>query len=125
MFLSLNSEQVTLILLGICMLPIAAVIVFAFIKVVKFAKKKPSFNEDELNEELILQREVFYKAYGGEENVLEVNCEMSRITVTVSNIEDVDTEKLKELGATGVLLVGNQVKCGFGDRAHNIYNIMK
>lgn len=124
MFLALTNEQITLILLAVCMLPIAAVIVFAFIKLFKFVKKKPLLS-DELDEQLLEQKDVFYNAYGGYENVVEVNCEMSRLTVTVNDIQKVDGDKLKELGATGVLLVGNQVKCGFGDRAKNIYNIMK
>lgn len=123
MFL-LSTEQVTLILLGVCLLPIAAVIVFALIKVIKFAKKKQSFIEDE-SENTIEQKAVFYEAYGGESNVKDIVNEMSRITVTVEDIDLVNTEKLKELGATGILLVGNQVKCGYGDRAKNIYNIMK
>lgn len=123
MFL-LSTEQVTLILLGVCLLPIAAVIVFALIKTIKFAKKKQSFIEEE-SENTIEQKAVFYEAYGGESNVKEIVNEMSRITVTVEDIDLVNTEKLKELGATGILLVGNQVKCGFGDRAKNIYNIMK
>lgn len=123
MFL-LSTEQVTLILLGVCLLPIAAVIIFALIKTIKFAKKKQSFIEEE-SENTIEQKAVFYEAYGGESNVKEIVNEMSRITVTVEDIDLVNTEKLKELGATGILLVGNQVKCGFGDRAKNIYNIMK
>ena len=123
MFL-LSTEQVTLILLGVCLLPIAAVIVFALIKTIKFAKKKQSFIEEE-SENTIEQKAVFFEAYGGESNVKEIVNEMSRITVTVEDIDLVNTEKLKELGATGILLVGNQVKCGFGDRAKNIYNIMK
>lgn len=123
MFL-LSTEQVTLILLGVCLLPIAAVIIFALIKTIKFAKKKQSFIEEE-SENTIEQKAVFYEAYGGESNVKEIVNEMSRITVTVEDIDLVNTDKLKELGATGILLVGNQVKCGFGDRAKNIYNIMK
>ena len=123
MFL-LSTEQVTLILLGVCLLPIAAVIIFALIKTIKFAKKKQSFIEEE-SENTIEQKAVFYEAYGGESNVKEIVNEMSRIIVTVEDIDLVNTDKLKELGATGILLVGNQVKCGFGDRAKNIYNIMK
>lgn len=123
MFL-LSTEQVTLILLGVCLLPIAAVIILALIKTIKFAKKKQSFIEEE-SENTIEQKAVFFEAYGGESNVKEIVNEMSRITVTVEDIDLVNTEKLKELGATGILLVGNQVKCGFGDRAKNIYNIMK
>lgn len=50
---------------------------------------------------------------------------MNRIIVNVKDIELVDAEKIKELGATGVLLAGNTVKCGFGDKAKYVYELMK
>ena len=49
---------------------------------------------------------------------------MSRVSVAVKDLEKVKTEELKEMGATGVLLVGNVVKCSFGDRAPYIYKLL-
>jgi phosphotransferase system IIB component len=51
--------------------------------------------------------------------------QMSRISVTVNDLEKVEVEKLKEMGASGILLVDNIVKCSFGDRASYIYNLLK
>ena len=50
---------------------------------------------------------------------------MSRVTVTVKDIELVKPEVIKENGSTGVLLVGNQVKCSFGEKAEEISKLLK
>ena len=50
---------------------------------------------------------------------------MSRLTVTVKDIELVKPEAIKENGATGVLLVGNQVKCSFGEKAEEVSKLLK
>ena len=123
MFLAISTETLALILLGICVLPIGALIIFTVVKTIINAKK--SFSKKENNEVSLEQRLVFQEAYGGENNIKNVNIEMNRVIVDVEDIELVNGEKLQELGATGVLLVGNTVKCGFGDRAKNIYNIIK
>ena len=34
-------------------------------------------------------------------------------------------EKLKELGAQNVLLIGDEVRSSFGDRAEYVYNLLK
>ena len=41
------------------------------------------------------------------------------------DIEKVDGERLKELGATGVLLVGDLVKASFSDRAKYVHKLME
>ena len=83
-------------------------------------------NEKLLSEEKDLeQRKIFFDAYGGEENVNSVSLEMNRITVSVKDIEKVDGERLKELGATGVLLVGDLVKASFSDRAKYVHKLME
>ena len=65
------------------------------------------------------------KYLGGLDNIKEVSFLNSRLYVVLNDYDLLKYEKLQELGATGVLLVGNTVKCGFGDRAKNIYNIIK
>jgi glucose-like phosphotransferase system IIB component len=86
---------------------------------VKLARKYPNakVKYEEVNPEYL---EAF-----GENNIVDVNMEMSRITVTVKDVDKVNAEKLKELGASGVLLVGNQVKCSFKENIENIYNTLK
>lgn len=126
-FLTISNETLALILLAICVLPIVALIVMALVKlIVNYKKANDKYKENiaglEKDEN---QREIFYESFGGEDNVTSVNNEMNRIIVNVKDIELVDAEKIKELGATGVLLAGNTVKCGFGDKAKYVYELMK
>lgn len=122
MFLKIDNQTITLILLAVCIIPIAVLALFAIFKTIKNQKKKNKVSCDEVDLE---QQEIFYNAYGGNENVLEVNLEMNRVTVKVVDIEKVDGEKLKELGATGVLLVGDLVKASYSDRAKYVYKLME
>lgn len=122
MFLKIDNQTITLILLAVCIIPIAVLALFAIFKTIKNQKKKNKSISDEVDLE---QQEIFYNAYGGSENILEVNLEMNRVTVKVVDIEKVDGEKLKELGATGVLLVGDLVKASYSDRAKYVYKLME
>ncbi len=61
----------------------------------------------------------------GVDNIIDVSVDMSRVTVEVKDIDLVDTKGLQEYGASGILLVGNKVKCSFKDDADNIANILK
>lgn len=118
----MNQETVALILLAICIVPIIVLCVWAVIRAFRNSKKKKNSIEETLD---VDQKEIFFEAYGSSDNVLEVTQEMSRITVKVVDIEKVDGEKLKELGATGVLFVGDLVKASYGDRAKYIYKLME
>lgn len=123
-FTTISNEALSLILLAICILPIAVLIVFAFVKMVLRLKnvsknyENNHQNQDELKDELV-------NAFGGEENIVNVQNEMNRVIVEVRDIELVKGEELQKLGATGVLLVGSTVKCGFGDRAQEVYELLK
>lgn len=111
------------IIIYVTLVPIFALIVIAFIigvaKRVKMASKykKGAVLDDQLKDNLL---EAF-----GKENIENVEVEMSRLTVTVKDIDLVNPEVLKQNGANNVLLVGNKVKCSFGDKATEIYNILK
>lgn len=127
MFLKIDNQAITLILLALCIIPVAVLGIWAIIKSTKVRKaKNKEYQEHIACEDVDLeQRKVFYDAFGGEDNVLEVSIEMNRVTVKTSDINKVDGSRLKELGATGVLLVGDLVKASFGDRAKYIYKLME
>lgn len=127
MFLKLDTQTITLLLLALCIIPIAVLGIWAIVKSIKTAKSKnASYKENISHEELDYeQRALFYEAFGGESNVLEISTEMNRITFKTVDINKVDGERLKELGATGVLLVGDLVKVSFGDRAKYVYKLME
>ena len=127
MYLEFGFQEWALLLLAICIIPIAILCVFAIVKTIRIKKKEAKAREEAASEEVIDidQRKIFYDAYGGEENVLEVSLEMSRITVKVADLEKVDAERLKELGATGVLIVSDMVKASYSDRAKYVYKLME
>lgn len=126
MFLEFTNQEWALLLLAICIVPIAVLCIFAIFKAIKNRKLKEKKEESEADEVIdVDQRKIFYDAYGGEENVLDVTQEMSRITVKVREIDKVNGERLKELGASGVLLVGDLVKASYSDRAKYVYELME
>lgn len=127
MFLKIDNQTITLILLALCIIPVAVLGIWAIIKSTKVRKvKNKEYQEHIACEDVDLeQRKIFYDAFGGEDNILEVSIEMNRVTVKTSDINKVDGSRLKELGATGVLLVGDLVKASFGDRAKYIYKLME
>ena len=123
---SQTNENMALIMLGICIIPIAVLIVLAFVMKFKKVSKSKLTKEDHTNAEVDPEvRKEFYDAYGGESNVTSVTSELSRIKVKVNNVELVNTEKLKELGAVNVLIIGDEVRASFSDRVSYVYNIMK
>lgn len=124
MFL-MSNETLAILLLCICIIPIAILIVVAFvIRIVKAKKAKDK--EEQMPKEVDPEiRKEFFLAYGGETNVLEVVNERSKINVKVKDIEMVDCDKIKELGALNVYVIGNEIRSSFSDRAEYVYNIMK
>lgn len=56
-------------------------------------------------------------AFGGRENIEDVDACITRLRVSVKSVEQVDKAKLKELGATDVLTIGDGVQAVFGTKA--------
>lgn len=109
----------------ITMVPIFLLLVIATIigvtKRIKMASKYKKNNNyvDEGFKNILLE------AFGKQENIISVEVEMSRLTVTVKDIDLVNPDILKENGANGVLLMGNKVKCSFGEKAEEISKLLK
>ena len=99
--------------------PVLIAFVIGIAKRIKMATKykKGAILDDQLKDNLL---EAF-----GKDNIENVEVEMSRLTITVKDIDLVNPEILKQNGANNVLLVGDKVKCSFGDKATEIYNILK
>lgn len=114
------------LLLALTIVPIAILMIYAIVVALrrrnllgKEHQEKIESSDDES------QIKLFFDVYGGKENIKSVTREMSRISVIVVDVDKVQTENLKDLGANGILLVDNIVKCTFGDRAPYIYDILK
>lgn len=112
-------------MLWLLIVPIAIIFILIIIATVIRIRKQVRYHKLKGSGGLDDQLAPFLQAYGGRENIISVSQVMSRINTDVKEIELVNGDALKALGATGVLLIGQTVKCSFGERAENIYNMLK
>ena len=64
-------------------------------------------------------------AFGGRENLVNVDACITRLRMEVADPTKVDQAKLKSLGAAGVIEVGNNVQAVFGTAAEALKNDIK
>jgi PTS system glucose-specific IIC component len=57
------------------------------------------------------------EAYGGEANIKKLGACITRLRVEVADLTRADQERLKELGAAGVIIVGMSVQAIFGAKS--------
>jgi PTS system D-glucosamine-specific IIC component len=108
MLFLLTKDDVALIILAICILPILILMVFAIIIAIRRNRDRGRKRDIELKANVDdSQKLIFLNAFGGKDNIIDVMVQMSRVSVTVVDLEKVQVEELKEMGASGVLLVGN------------------
>lgn len=125
MYLNLFLEKGDLVGLIIAIVLTSAIIVLALVAlVVAIVKNKKREKQRKKNIDVEEMHLDLIQAFG-ENNIKDVEMEMSRITVTLKNIEIVNADRIKELGASGVLLVGDKVKCSFKEDVERIYNELK
>ncbi|WP_043932656.1 glucose-specific PTS transporter subunit IIBC [Bacillus sp. EB01] len=65
------------------------------------------------------------EAMGGQENISHLDACITRLRVSVNDVGNVDKDRLKQLGAAGVLEVGNNIQAIFGPRSETIKGQMK
>ena len=91
------------LILAIC---VAVIIIFIVIVVVILTKKKKNtrinVNDDFINE--------LIKYYGNKENINNITVDNGRLKITVSDIDTVDLNAIKEKSASGVFVTGNVIK---------------
>ena len=61
-------------------------------------------------------------AFGGRENLVNVDACITRLRMEVVDKDKVDQVRLKSLGAAGVVEVGNSVQAVFGTQAETLKN---
>lgn len=64
-------------------------------------------------------------ALGGKENISKLDACITRLRVQVANSANVDKDKLKSLGASGVLEVGNSIQAIFGPKSDQLKTEIK
>ncbi|WP_226666091.1 glucose-specific PTS transporter subunit IIBC [Metabacillus litoralis] len=60
------------------------------------------------------------ESFGGAENIKHLDACITRLRVTVNDSKGVDKNRLKKLGASGVLEVGNNIQAIFGPKSDNL-----
>ena len=64
-------------------------------------------------------------AFGGRSNILSLDACITRLRVEVAEMAKANPEKLKALGAAGVVTVGNGLQAIFGPRSENLMTDME
>lgn len=64
-------------------------------------------------------------AFGGKNNIKNLDACITRLRVTVNQPDDVDLDRIKQLGATAVVVVGQNMQAIFGPRSDNIRTEMQ
>lgn len=109
----------------------AAIYYFVFrFAILKFNLKTPGREEEDDPSEgkVRNQGELAFNilhAMGGKENINHLDACITRLRVSVNDIGAVDKKELKELGAAGVLEVGNNIQAIFGPRSETIKGQMQ
>ncbi|MDI0266649.1 glucose-specific PTS transporter subunit IIBC [Clostridioides difficile] len=75
-------------------------------------------SKDELASEILV-------ALGNKENLKSLDACITRLRLVVNDIDKVDKEKLKSLGAAGVMVIGNNVQAIFGPKSDAIKSDIK
>lgn len=65
------------------------------------------------------------EALGGKENIGKLDACITRLRVSVNDIKKVDKTELKQLGAAGVMEVGNNIQAIFGPKSDQLKNQIK
>ncbi|HVH57102.1 MAG TPA: PTS glucose transporter subunit IIBC [Vicinamibacterales bacterium] len=65
------------------------------------------------------------RAFGGRSNIVSLDACITRLRVSLANIRKASPEKLKALGATGVVVVGDGIQAIFGTRSENLKTDMQ
>lgn len=104
MFLEIKPEIIPILFPLLCIFVPVVILLFVVLikKIAKSIKKSHDFKKN-----AGFDYEVYF---GGSENIENIEIKMSRVNVTVKDVEKVDFDKLKELNM-GILVVGNVVKC--------------
>lgn len=110
---------------------IYAAIYYTVFRVVitKFDLKTPGREDEEMEEEVALDSSemsiLLVAAFGGKQNIENLDACITRLRITVKDIELVDKAELKKLGAAGVVVSGNGVQAIFGTKSDNLKTDME
>ncbi|MEI5909490.1 glucose-specific PTS transporter subunit IIBC [Bacillus spongiae] len=95
----------------------------------KFNLMTPGREEEEIEEgESVEASELAHEvldAMGGKENIAHLDACITRLRVSVNDAKNVDKNRLKQLGASGVLEVGDNIQAIFGPKSDTLKSQMQ
>jgi PTS system glucose-specific IIC component len=104
----------------------AAIYYFTFRFAIKYFNFKTPGREDEdtaaagIDEGEYGMSKALVRAFGGRHNIASLDACITRLRITVDDMSKVNVDRLKALGASGVLQVGNSAQAIFGPRSENL-----
>lgn len=114
-------------LLGLCY---AAVYYIIFrVTIIKLDLKTPGREDEEEADGVAVEGTEMAKelvaAFGGKENITNLDACITRLRISVKSVDAVDQAKLKALGAKGVVVAGEGVQAIFGTKSDNLRTDME
>ena len=103
-FLKNNALWIAFALVGIILVTIALILIFANTK-----KKKPEVK--------IAEKSLWIVALGGEDNIISSEANGSRLMVVLKDKDKMDHEELKKLGVTNFIEMSNKITLLLEDKA--------
>ncbi len=97
-----------------CFIPIFVLVIVTFIKFLLKQKKRIVQSKKNTNIE-------YLEFFGGNDNIISVDKNLSRVTIVVKDVDLVNLEGLKSEGI-GVMITGNTIKCSSQTFANQIKN---
>ncbi len=94
------------------------------------AKKKAKKKATEVNKELTVSEKVpfevqkFIDAIGGKENYIENTATINSIKIKVKDVNKVNKEEIKKIGAKGIMVGQDNITCLFGDYSKKLSELI-
>ena len=93
------------------------------VAIVALDLKTPGREEESADETALSGSEMageLVHAFGGKDNITNLDACITRLRVTVKDVSKVDQAKLKSLGAAGVVVAGSGIQAIFGTKSDNL-----
>lgn len=127
LYFGIATKPVWIIILG----TLYAILYYAIFRVliVTFNLKTPGREDNRENDTTVSERNELainlINAFGGKDNIKNLDACITRLRVTVMDTETVDIDRIKQLGAAAVVVVGQNMQAIFGPRSDNIRTEMQ
>ena len=126
LYFGIATKPLWILILGILY---AAVYYAVFrIVIVTLNLKTPGREEDQGRQSVKVSSQLakdLVKAFGGKKNIKHLDACITRLRVTVNKPESVNQNQIKQLGATAVVVVGQNMQAIFGPQSDNIRTEMQ